>query len=162
MSFKARVDPSLPVLCSCLRVMIFLQVNSEFPGLDMSPILHLGTVRLPLEWLPNATSRITGRDKIRTQDLAAQSPADALPTELSQPATITQITSNYYHIETFGIQRVTEPFGLFPHSQRTLWIIVKKSIFAPNMGVQQFCLTGIIHNCHKPVDVCQKLFYNIC
>ena len=38
------------------------------------PLLHLGMVRLTLEWLPNVSSRITGRGKIRTQDLAAQSP----------------------------------------------------------------------------------------
>ena len=37
-------------------------------------ILHLGMVRLLLEWLPNVTSGITGRGKIRTQDLVAQSP----------------------------------------------------------------------------------------
>ena len=37
------------------------------------PILHLGTVRLPLEWPPNVTSGITGRGKIQTQDLMAQS-----------------------------------------------------------------------------------------
>ena len=37
------------------------------------PILHLGMVRLPLEWPPNVTFGITGRGKIRTQDLATQS-----------------------------------------------------------------------------------------
>ena len=50
------------------------------------PILHLGMVRLQLKWPPNVTSGITGRGKIWAQDLAAQSPADALPTELSWPA----------------------------------------------------------------------------
>ena len=50
------------------------------------PILHLGMVRLPLEWPPNVTSRIPGRGRIRTQDLTAQSiKPDALPTELSRP-----------------------------------------------------------------------------
>ena len=49
------------------------------------PILHLGMVRPTLEWLPSVTSGITGRGRIRTQDLTAQSPANALPTELSQP-----------------------------------------------------------------------------
>ena len=38
------------------------------------PILHLGMVRLPLEWPPSVTSGITGRGRIWTQDLAAQSP----------------------------------------------------------------------------------------
>ena len=38
------------------------------------PILHLGRVRLPLEWPPSVTSGITGRGKIQTQDLATQSP----------------------------------------------------------------------------------------
>ena len=49
-------------------------------------ILHLGMVRLLLEWPPNVTSGITGRGRIRTQDLAAQCPAGALSTELSRPA----------------------------------------------------------------------------
>ena len=48
MGFKARVDPSLSALCSCLNIMI-LRVNSEFPGLGLVPILHLGMVRLPLQ-----------------------------------------------------------------------------------------------------------------
>ena len=48
MGFKARMDPSSPELCSRLHTMI-LRVNSEFPV----PILHLATVRLPLEWPPS-------------------------------------------------------------------------------------------------------------
>ena len=39
-----------------------------------------------MESLPNVTSGLSGRGKIQTQDLMAQSPADALPTELSRPA----------------------------------------------------------------------------
>ena len=39
-------------LYSHLHVMILLRVNSEFPGQDLVPSLHLGMVRLPLEWPP--------------------------------------------------------------------------------------------------------------
>ena len=67
-SFKARVDPSSPALCSHLCIMILLRGNSEFPSL-----LHLGMVRLLLEWPPNVTSEITDRGQIRTEDLAVQS-----------------------------------------------------------------------------------------
>ena len=56
MDFKARVDPSLPALCSHLHVMI-LRVNSEFPGLGLVPVLHLDMMRLLLEWLPHVTSK---------------------------------------------------------------------------------------------------------
>ena len=83
MGFKARVDPSSPTLCSHLHIIIFSQLWISRPG--HVPILHLGMVRLLLEWPPNVTSRITGRDRIRTQDLMAQSPADTLLTELSWP-----------------------------------------------------------------------------
>ena len=65
--FKVRVDPSSPVLCSRLPVMI-LRVNSEFPDLGLVPILHLGMVRLLLEWPPNVTSGMTDGGKIRTQN----------------------------------------------------------------------------------------------
>ena len=69
MGFKARVDPSSPVLYSHLSIMI-LRVNSEFPGLGLVPIviLHLGMVGLLLEWLPNVTGRFeptTSRPKVR-------------------------------------------------------------------------------------------------
>ena len=53
--FKARVDPSSPTLYSHLCVMIL-------------------RVRVLLEWPPNVTSGITGRGRIRTQDLTAQNP----------------------------------------------------------------------------------------
>ena len=71
MGFKARVDPSSPMFCSHLHVMI-PRVNSKFPNPRPVPILQLGAVRLPLEWPPNVASRITGRGKIRTQNLAVR------------------------------------------------------------------------------------------
>ena len=74
MGFKARVDPSLPAFYSHLCVMI-LRVNFEFPGQGQSlvPILHLGMVRLLLEWQPNVTSRTTrGRFEPRTLRPKAQ------------------------------------------------------------------------------------------
>ena len=46
--FKARVDSSLPTLCSHLHVMILLRVNSEFPGLDLSQFYTL--VRWGYHW----------------------------------------------------------------------------------------------------------------
>ena len=48
-----------------MRTMI-CRVNSEFPGLDLVPILHLVMVKLPLEWPPNVTSRMAGRFEPRT------------------------------------------------------------------------------------------------
>ena len=39
------MDPSLSMLCSHLHVMI-LRVNSDFPGLSLVPILHLGMAQL--------------------------------------------------------------------------------------------------------------------
>ena len=73
MGFKARVDvpsPSLSFTCA----QWVLGVNSNFPGQGLVPILHIGMVRVLLEWLPNVTSRTAGRGSIRTQDLATQSP----------------------------------------------------------------------------------------
>ena len=58
----AMVDQSLPALCSRLCAMI-LRVNSEFPGLGLVPILHLGMVMLLLEWLPELP------EAVRTQHL---------------------------------------------------------------------------------------------
>ena len=40
---------------------MILIVGSEFPGQDLVPILHLGMVRLPLEWPPNVASETAGR-----------------------------------------------------------------------------------------------------
>ena len=87
MGLKARVDPSSAALCSCLCIMTLLRVNSEFPGLDLSQFYTLVWCGYRWEWpMSNVTYRITGRGKIRTEDLVAQSPADALPIELSRPA----------------------------------------------------------------------------
>ena len=38
-----------------------LRFNYEFPGLDLVPILHLGIMRLLLEWLYNVNSGTAGR-----------------------------------------------------------------------------------------------------
>ena len=74
LGFKARVDPSSPMLCSHLHVMILPQSQLWISKPRPVPVLHLGMVRLPLEWLPKVTSGITGRGKIRIQDLTVQSP----------------------------------------------------------------------------------------
>ena len=47
---------------------MILRVNSEFPCLGLVPFLHLGMVRLLLEWPPNVTSGMDGWGKIRTQN----------------------------------------------------------------------------------------------
>ena len=56
--FKAKVDLSSPMLCSCLHVWI-ISVDSEFADLGQVPVLHLGMVRLPLEGPLNVTFRTT-------------------------------------------------------------------------------------------------------
>ena len=63
--FKARVDPSSPMLCSHLCIMILSQLWISRPGLVL--ILHFGMVRLPLEWPPSVTSGTArGRFEPRT------------------------------------------------------------------------------------------------
>ena len=64
------------------------------------PVAHLGMVKLPLEWPPNVTSGITGRGKIRTQDLVAQSPTLY---RLSYPGRFRlQILSSIIYVKSIG------------------------------------------------------------
>ena len=63
MCFKARVDLSLPTLCSYLHIMILLRVNSQFPSLDLVPILHLGILWIwiqfyPLTWIDHVQHHV--------------------------------------------------------------------------------------------------------
>ena len=51
-----------------------LRVTSDFRSQGLVPILHVGMVRLPLEWPPNVTSGTADRGRIRSH------------LELSQPA----------------------------------------------------------------------------
>ena len=86
MDFKARVNTQLPVLCSPLHIMM---VNSDCSGQVLVPILHLGIVRLLLEWPPNVTFGL----------LADLNPPPCGPepnaqlTELSRPASRKELFS---------------------------------------------------------------------
>ena len=72
MGFKVRVDALLPILFSHLHIMI-LSVNCSCPGQGLVP----GMVRLPLECLPNVTSRTArGRFEPTTSWSKTRRPTD--------------------------------------------------------------------------------------
>ena len=66
---------------------MILRINPEFPGQGLVPNLHLGMVRLLLEWLPSVTSWVSGILK----PWPCRPKPDALPTELSWLANLSRL-----------------------------------------------------------------------